>query len=306
MFTPQDWPICASMLTLGSTTADGTPNNEAPAAAWAKNLRMVKALGIDAIDPTDAWIDLSALSENRLDEFGKVLADEGIGFASLSMSRRSIIDAERGDEYFALARKNVEIAARFGVPILNIGFFQALTPEQLRAPWFWLAQGHTNDPARRDLAIERVRALGDACATHGIQLSLEMYEDTFIGTADDAVSFITDVDHPAVGLNPDIGNFQRLHQPVEHWESAFDKVLPYTNFFHVKNYTRDFDPATGAYFTAPAPMKNGIINYRTVLRKALELGYSAPIHCEHYGNDAIAVIADNIRYTREILVSLDA
>lgn len=41
--------------------------------------------------------------------------------------------------------------------------------------------------------------LGDHIREQGIQLSLEMYEDAYIGTPDDAVAFIKDVDHDAVG-----------------------------------------------------------------------------------------------------------
>lgn len=89
---------------------------------------------------------------------------------------------------------------------------QALTPAQEKALWFWLAEGHQDDPALRPLAVERVRELGDHAQANGIELSLEMYEDTFLGTADEAVAFHADVNHPAVGLNPDLGNFIRLHR----------------------------------------------------------------------------------------------
>lgn len=304
MFNPENWPIGASMLSFGNRGPNGDHINDAPAEFWAETLRQVKALGIDAIDPTDAWIDLAALSDERLDEFSDVLDDTGVKVISLSMSRRSIAHETDGEAHLETAFKNVEIAKRLDVPVLNIGYFGPLTSAQEEAAWFWYAEGYKCDPSRRDLALERTRELGDRCKEAGVELSLEMYEDTYVGTADDAVSFITDLDHEAVGLNPDIANLQRLHQPVEHWEDAFMKVLPHTNFFHVKNYLRDYDPSTGAYFSAPVPMKYGIINYRTVFRKALELGYSGPIHCEHYGNDAIAVIAENIRYTREILTSL--
>ena len=83
----------------------------------------------------------------------------------------------------------------------------------------------------------------------------------------------------------------------------FETVLPYCNFWHIKNYTRDFDPATGAYATAPVPLEYGYVNYRTVIRRALELGYSGPFCCEHYGSDSIGVCAQNARYIRQVLSS---
>ena len=149
----------------------------------------------------------------------------------------------------------------------------------------------------------RVRTLGDAAKAQGIEVSLEMYEDTYVGTADEAVAFLRDVDHESVGLNPDLGNLVRLHREVEPWEDMFEKVLPHSNFWHIKNYTRDYDPATGAYSSAPMPLKYGYINYRKVIRRALELGYTGPFCCEHYGSDSLGVIAENVHYIRQVLTS---
>src|SRR5690606_25757253 len=228
---------------------------------------------------------------------------EGLTLSSISMTRNSVVDVERGEENLADALRFIEIAPSFGVTVVNTGFMQDLTPAQASAIWFWLADGHVDDPALRDLAIERIRTLGDAARAQGIQVSLEMYEDTYVGTADDAVAFVRDVDHEAVGLNPDIGNLVRLHREVEPWEDMFEKVLPHSNFWHIKNYTRDFDPATGAYSSAPMPLKYGYINYRSVIRRPLELGYTGPFCCEHYGSDSLGVIAEHVHYIRQVQAS---
>ncbi|MFX9649778.1 TIM barrel protein, partial [Acinetobacter baumannii] len=79
-----------------------------------------------------------------------------------------------------------------------------------------------DDPDTRARAVGRIRELGRHAAELGLEVSLEMYEDTYIGTADDAVRFVTDVDLPNVGINPDIGNLIRLHRPVEHWLSMIE------------------------------------------------------------------------------------
>jgi len=295
------WPIAANMLAFGNVAPDGGHIKDAPASVWAQQLRQVKRLGVDFVDPTDAWVPLAELSEERLEEFAKVLEDEGMSIPSISMTRRSIVDAKHGDRHMDEARRLIDLAPRFGATIVNIGFMQALTPEQEEAVWFWLAPGHVDSPEKRDLAIERTRTLADQAAGRGIQLSLEMYEDTYVGTPDDAVQFVTDIDHAAVGLNPDLGNLIRLHRPMEHFTTMFEKVLPHTNFWHIKNYTRDFDPKTGAYATAPVPLKYGYVNYRTIIRRALELGFTGPFCCEHYGSDSLGVIAENYHYIREVL-----
>lgn len=303
MFTADEWPIGANMLSFGNKLPDGTPTTEASSTVWASQLRQVKELGVDQVDPTDAWLPLAKLSDARIEEFRQVLDGEGLSLSSISMTRNSVVDVERGEENVRDAKRFIELAPSFGVQVVNTGFMQATTAEQNASIWFWLADGHVDDPALRDLAIERVRELGDAARSQGIELSLEMYEDTYVGTADDAVSFLRDVDHDSVGLNPDLGNLVRLHREVEPWEDMFEKVLPHSNFWHIKNYSRDYDPTTGAYATAPTPLKYGYVNYRKVIRRAVELGYNGPFCCEHYGSDSLGVIAENVQYVRQVLRS---
>src|SRR5690606_1251785 len=214
MFTAGNWPIACNMLSFGNTAPDGGHIKDAPASVWAEQLRQVRELGFDHIDPTDAWVPLAQLSDERVAEFAQVLKDEGLAISSISMTRSSVVDVEHGERNLADAHRLLDLAPQFGASIVNIGFMQATTPAQNEALWFWLAEGHHDDPALRPLAIERVRELGDHARRNGLQLSLEMYEDTYVGTPDDAVQFIRDVDHDAVGLNPDLGNLIRLHRPM--------------------------------------------------------------------------------------------
>jgi len=122
--------------------------------------------------------------------------------------------------------------------------------------------------------------------------------------ADGAIAFLNEVGHDACGLNPDIGNFVRLHRPLEPVAEMLDKLLPHTNYWHVKNYLRDEDPATGQVMTFPVPMDFGLINYRAAITQAIELGFRGAFLCEHYGSDAITVIAKNRAYIRDILATV--
>lgn len=297
------WPIGANMLSFGGVDPDGRPLAEASSSVWASHLRQVKELEVDLIDPTDGWLPLAALDEARLDEFARVLDGEGLALSSISMTRNSVVDPVHGERNLRDAHRFIDVAARFGASVVNVGFMQGLTDAQRSAVWFWLEDGHRDDPALRSLAIDRVRELGDHAAAAAVEISLEMYEDTYVGTADDAVKFVQDVAHDRVGLNPDLGNLVRLHRAVEPWEDMFEKVLPHANFWHIKNYTRDFDAATGAYSTSPVPLKYGYINYRKVIRRAIDLGYRGPFCCEHYGSDSLGVIAENVEYVRQVLRS---
>lgn len=301
MTIAQDWPIAANLGQLSPRTRSGGLVVDAPLEDWSRTLGSLARLGIQQIDPTDVWLPLVELSAPRRAQFTTALSDEGLTVPAISLTRHSVVHPRCGDDNLATVHRYLDIAPEVGASVVNIGFMEALTPQQQSAMWFWLADGHHDDPDLRPRAIERVRDLAEHAARTGVRLSLEMYENTFLGTADDAVAFVRDVDHASVGLNPDLGNLVRLHQEIGDVNEMFEKVLPVTNFWHIKNYSRDFDPATGSYSTAPTPLKYGFINYRHVIGRALELGFDGPFCCEHYGADSIGVIGENIEYVRGVL-----
>ena len=299
----ESWPIACKMA-FGTRTLTGEPIVKAGAPAWRAQLRQVRGVGFDCIDPTDTWVPFWEFDDAGRSAFLADVAEAGLSIASLSMGRQSVVDAEHGAEHLEISHRFIELAKDWGVPVVNVGFMQPFTQAQEDALWFWLVDGHRDDLANYPLAVERIRELADHAAADGIRLSLELYEDTFLGTPEDAVTFVKDVDRPNVGVNPDVGNLLRLHRPVPTWQEAHDALLPYANFWHMKNYTRDFDPATGAYFTHPASMEAGIIDYRTAIQQALALGYDGVFMMEHYGGDWLSAQANNARFVRSVLESI--
>ncbi|MDN5654317.1 MAG: sugar phosphate isomerase/epimerase, partial [Kocuria sp.] len=173
MFTAESWPIAANMLSFGDTAPDGGHIKDAPATVWAAQMREARELGITQIDPTDAWVPLARLSDERVEEFRRTLEGEGLSTPSISMTRSSVVGRDRGDQFLAEAHRLLDLAPSFGASVVNVGFMQALTQEQSDAVWFWLEDGHHDDPALRDLAIERIRELGDHAQSVGVGLSLE-------------------------------------------------------------------------------------------------------------------------------------
>lgn len=76
------------------------------------------------------------------------------------------------------------------------------------------------------------------------------------------------------------------------------KTLPYSNYWHMKNYIRDEDVARDSYITMPAPMESGLINYREAFKFALSVGFQGILCTEHYGGDGLSVTASNREYLR--------
>ena len=305
-YSAEDWPIAAAMLPFGNKDSHGGAIHGAEPEEWAKHLRLVRRMGFTEVDPTDTWVRVGDLSPERLADFKSVLSDVGLTIPAISTSRRSVMDPEHGEEYLAYSHRVLDAAAELGVPLVNFGFFQEFTAEQRRALWFWLAEGWHDDeaPEVRSRAAALIRELAEHAARNGQQITLEIYEDTYVGTCDQAVKFLEEVGHDACGLNPDIANLIRLHRPMEPVQDMFDKVLPYAKYWHVKNYLRDEDPTTGQVMSFPVPMEFGLINYRAAISQALELGYRGAFLCEHYGSDAITVIGKNRAYIRDILTAL--
>jgi sugar phosphate isomerase/epimerase len=301
--TNENWPIAAAMLQFPGTLPDGTSTQDQAAEGWAESLAEVAYAGFTEVDPTDSWLRVADLSPQRRREFAAGVADAGLTVPAISTTRRSVVDPDHGAEYLAYGHRLIDAAPELGARVASFGFFRALTPAQQQALWFWTAQGpiDADDPEIRDLAVSRIRELGRHADEVGVDVAPEMYEDTYLGTADGAVRFVTDVNHPRVGLNPDLGNLQRLHRPVERWETMMEKTLPLATYWHVKDYFRTEDATTGMVVTASAPLELGVINYRRAVRYAIDHGFRGAFCTEHYGGDGLSVSARNREYLRRIL-----
>jgi len=297
------WPIAAAMLPYPAVLADGRVVQDQPASHWLSTLYEVADAGFSHVDITDSWLRVGDLSPQRLAELTDVLHAAALTVPAVSTARRSVVDPNNGADNLAYCHRVIDAASALGATVVSVGLFQALTPAQQSALWFWTVPGASDpdDPDVWSTAVRRFKELGSHADAVGLQLSLEMYEDTYLGTADSAVRLLTDIDHPAVGLNPDLGNILRLQRPIEAWQTMLNKTLPFANYWHVKNYFRSEDPASGAVFTTPAPLELGFMNYRTAVRQAIASGYNGAFCAEHYGGDGLGVAARNRDYLRGLL-----
>jgi sugar phosphate isomerase/epimerase len=300
-YTAENWPIAAAMLPFPGTNAQGTHINDADSSAWAEAFTEVKEAGFANADLTDSWVRPGDLRRDRLAEFKQAAEDVGIGIPAISAIRRSVIEEANWEANLAYSHRTIDAAAELGCEVVSVGLHQAITPEQQKQLWFWTVEGHKDPVDDRETwgkAVSRIRDLGRHAAEVGVLLSLEMYEDTYLGTADSSVNLVQDIGLPNVGLNPDLGNLIRLHRPVEDWRELVAKTLPFSNYWHLKNYFRDEDVARDMYVTMPAPMESGLINYREAFKLALSVGFQGILCTEHYGGDGLSVAASNQDYLR--------
>ena len=168
-YTSETWPIAAKMA-FGTKASNGEPLEHHPA-EWRRQMEVVSKLGYSAFDPTDVWLPFWEMGADQAAEFLGIAEELGLSIPSLSMGRRSVVDKNHGAEYLELAQTFVDFAQRCGASVVNVGFMQDFTPAQQTATWFWLADGHKDDPALRDLAVERIRVLADYAAKAGVIIS---------------------------------------------------------------------------------------------------------------------------------------
>ncbi len=299
--TAANWPIAAAMLPFAASHPDGTDRSDELERGWAEDLSEVADAGFDAVDLTDSWVKYGDLSPLQVAALAGALSAADLTAPSMSVIRRSVIDQSDGDENLAYSHRCIDVAAELGSGVVSVGLHRPLTDEQRRRLWFWTAPGHVDrldDTDAWSRAVARFRELGRHADELGLLLSLELYEHTFLGSARSAVRLVEDIGSQSVGLNPDIGNLIRLHEPVESWLEIAEATMPYANFWHVKNYHRDEDPRTGSVTTTPSYLEDGVVNYRAVVRVALESGFQGVICTEHYGGDGLSMSAANRDYLR--------
>ena len=289
------WPIAAAMLPFpNSQDADG--------GVWLSQLAQVANEGFSEVDLTDNWLRIGDLDEARLTELGDVLKQVGLNPIAVSAIRRSVIDPDAGEDNLAYSHRVLEAASRIGSKVVSFGLHRPLTPEQQEAFWFWTAPGpvDSTDDETWQLAVSRLRELGSHASELGLEVSLEMYEDTLLGSSESAVRLVQDIGMDNVGLNPDLGNLYRLHRPIEDFLAAVERCMPHANYWHVKNYFRSED-AAGNVVSLPAPMAYGSANYRQAIQIAVDAGFDGPFCVEHYGGDGLTVSAGNRDYIRRML-----
>ncbi|GAB2508339.1 sugar phosphate isomerase/epimerase family protein [Paramicrobacterium agarici] len=302
-FTAETWPIATCLHGFAPVDAEGIAMHDADPQVWDDMFAQIEDVGFTLAELADSHVRPADLSATRRDEFLAIARSHGVGIPSVHLQRQSVIMPGHEERNLDYAHRTIDAAAEWGMEVFSTGLHQPFNDAQKKALWFWTAQGpkDPDDPEVWNAAVARLRELGKHAADVGLRMSLELYEDTYLGTADSAVRLVEEIGLDNVGLNPDVANLIRLHRPVEDWRELFAKTLPYANYMHVKNYTRDEASDLSWSTSVPSTMETGLINYRQVFRDAIALGFDGIILMEQYGGDSLGVCATNQKYVRSLL-----
>jgi sugar phosphate isomerase/epimerase len=306
----KDRPIVAgSTLALPDRHRSACTGGSAAASVWSADLAKLRRSGFEAIDLVDTWLSPGELGSGELAELRAVISGLGLTLTGISVIRKSIIDPRDGAANLEHTQASIDAAVALGAPLVCIGFHRPLTAEQSGQWPFWSvdAPGDERDAVVWQLAVTRLREVCQYAAERGIQVSLELYEQTLLGSGADAARLVNDVGAPNLGLNPDLANLYREPRELgETWQETLRRSLPHMNYWHVKNFGRAPVWPAGPFVTFPTAMADGDIDYAEAFRMAASAGYPGPICIEHYGGDRVWEQRSALRYVTWLLDEMEA
>jgi sugar phosphate isomerase/epimerase len=140
---------------------------------------------------------------------------------------------------------------------------------------------------------------------YGIRMAIENHIDF---TADEMVSLIEGVGSPWLGINFDTGNFLRLlDDPIK----GMAKLAPHVYATHIKDLKARIGVAADEwYFFSSAPVGEGLIDNRTLVRLLADASYQGLLAVEidflhpDYGEDEDAAVAQSVAELRRLAKGL--
>lgn len=278
------------------------------ASVWSADLAKLRRSGFEAIDLVDTWLSPADLGARDLADLRRVISGLDLHLTGISVIRKSIIDPRDGAANLEHTRSSIDAAVALGAPLVCIGFHRPLTVEQSGQWPFWSVDAPAD---RRDadvwrVAVTRLQEVCDYAGKRGIQVSLELYEQTLLGSGADAARLVADVGRPNLGLNPDLANLYREPRQLgESWQETLKHCLPHMNYWHVKNFRRAPVWPSGPFVTFPTAMADGDIDYAEAFRMVASAAYSGPICIEHYGGDRVWEQRSALRYATWLLDEME-
>ena len=245
------------------------------------------AAGLSGCELSTAHQDFAGFSDSQLDAVAGRLAAAGIEAAAYNpggfrLHANGGAQASTVDCLIDAAR----IAARLGARVVNLtlpgpgsGAGRSGVPSEYlvgaRRP---LGSGRGRPRSEYEALAGVVGELAEACAAHGITVSLEVHQNSYIEDSDSALYLLGLIDRANVGLNPDLGNILWARAiPYESCEDAIERLAPHAVYVHMKNLRRVFMPGLDrAAFVRTSLLERGDIDWRwaiEVLRAAGFGGY---------------------------------
>lgn len=179
----------------------------------------------------------------------------------------------------------VQYAAQIGSSIVNT---TVITPPTSRDEpgWGWghsVSQGASLTASAEDFERNAtgLREIATSAADLGVEISIEVHQNSSVDNGWSALHLLKLIDHPNVGINPDLGNIYWTYDvPEESCEDAILALAPHAKYWHCKNLLRIHLPEIERSIFQRVPLPDGDIDYRFAISAMLAAGFDGYLAVE--------------------------
>ena len=235
-----------------------------------KYLAKVKEIGFDGIE-----LGVSGGSDEAIDTLRRQLEDAGTPCVAIrggGANRERLADA-------------VRFTAKIGAGVVNSTVTTPPASPGAKGTFRGenVSQGASRTASAEDYerTAKVISDVAPVAADLGVAISIEIHQNSIADNSESALRLLDLIDHPNVGVNPDLGNIYWTYDvPEESCEDAIVALAPLSNYWHCKNLYRVNIPELEFSAFLQAPLCDGEIDYRFAISAMLGAGYDGYLAIE--------------------------
>jgi sugar phosphate isomerase/epimerase len=157
-----------------------------------------------------------------------------------------------------------------------------------------------------EVTAKHLREAGAMAADYGIDLSIEMHQNSIADNSWSVLHLLQLIDRPNVGVNPDLGNlYWNYDEPEESCEDAIMNLAPKAKYWHCKQLQRVHVPELERAYFLKVPLPDGEIDYRFAISAMLDANYDGYLAVEGCREgDQLYGDGRSVAYARELIREL--
>jgi 3-dehydroshikimate dehydratase len=241
-------------------------------------LNRVRELGLDGVELWTGHIDEYAERCGAVDGLVDEIRSSGWQVPAISPYTHFTKSDEERAESLAAVEKAAQYAVRFGSPLVRI--FLGHLPSAEASEELW------------DRAIQTLKQALDLADRYGVNLGLEMHNNTFADSIESIRRIIVDADHPRLRLLFDGFN---LYLERTDQAEALEAFYDYTDHVHIKNYFWKLDAPESR---KPSTVLVGDVDNVKLCEMLRSKGYEGFLSFEYFGAEGELCVKESVAELR--------
>jgi sugar phosphate isomerase/epimerase len=280
---------------------DPDTGTELPDEGRAAYLRAVREVGFEGLE-----LGVPPGNEADLQELRRELEDNGLPCRAVRGGGPSLRPGH-GEQTQSGMERALRAAVALGAPVFNASISMP-RPSTARSEIPWgeaTSWGSSRDAVEADFdrAAAALGAVAPMAADLGVTIAVEIHQHCLVDNSWSGRVLVERAGHPAVGLNPDLGNvYWAYNVPEETSEQAIVAMAPLARYWHMKNLKRVYVPQHEHAIFLQVPLPDGDIDYCFAVRAMLAAGYQGDFAIEGLRlGDQLRGDCRSLAYVRELL-----